>query len=171
VQARKEEGRRSSKVKDDDGMLTPTGYSPPTQQPIWPTAYTAHSQHCGYTALPPGQKTNPRRRRRTDRPHSNGNGLCSPLSKGPDPGSAKRHVNAGSPVQTALILIKQTANGTGPQTPKTFSSRQLPTVNCRSRSARPDRAALATTVETRGVAHTPRARPRGSLLAFCQYRQ
>jgi len=37
-------------------MLTPTGYSPPTQQPIWPTAHTAHSQHCGHTALPPGQK-------------------------------------------------------------------------------------------------------------------
>jgi len=40
-------------------MLTPTGYSPPIQQPIWPTAHTAHSQHCGHTALPPGQKTNP----------------------------------------------------------------------------------------------------------------
>jgi len=43
-------------------MLTPTGYPPPTQQPIWPTVHTAHSQHCGHTALPPGQKTNPRRR-------------------------------------------------------------------------------------------------------------
>ena len=43
-------------------MLTLTGYSPPTQQPIWPTAHTAHSQHCSHTALPPGQKTNPRRR-------------------------------------------------------------------------------------------------------------
>jgi len=46
----------------DDDMLTPTGYSPPTQQPIWPTAHTAHSQHCGHTALPPGQKANPCRR-------------------------------------------------------------------------------------------------------------
>jgi len=47
---------------DDDDMPTPTGYSPHTQQPIWPTAHTAHSQHCSHTALPPGQKTNPRRR-------------------------------------------------------------------------------------------------------------
>ena len=39
----------------DDDMLTPTGYSPPTQQPRWPTAHTPHSQHCGHTALPPGQ--------------------------------------------------------------------------------------------------------------------
>jgi len=49
-----------SPVQDD--MLTPTGYSPPAQQPIWPTAHTAHSQHCSHTALPSGQKTNPRRR-------------------------------------------------------------------------------------------------------------
>ena len=41
------------RVGDDDDMLTPTGYSPPTQQPIWPTANTAHNQHCGHTALPP----------------------------------------------------------------------------------------------------------------------
>jgi len=46
----------------DDDMLTPTGYSPATQQPIWPTAHPAHSQHCGHNALPPGQKTNARRR-------------------------------------------------------------------------------------------------------------
>jgi len=32
-------------------MLTPTGYSPPTQQPARPTAHTAHSQHCRHTAL------------------------------------------------------------------------------------------------------------------------
>jgi len=44
----------------DEDMLTPRGYpSTPTQQPAWPTA---HSQHCGHTALPPGQKTNPRGR-------------------------------------------------------------------------------------------------------------
>jgi len=35
---------------------------PPTQQPTWPTAYTAHRQHCGHTALPLEQKTNPFRR-------------------------------------------------------------------------------------------------------------
>jgi len=39
--------------------LPPQGTLPHTQQPTWPTA---HSQHCGHTALPPGQKTNPRRR-------------------------------------------------------------------------------------------------------------
>jgi len=33
--------------------LPPQGTPPPTQQPIWPTAHTAHSQHCGHTALPP----------------------------------------------------------------------------------------------------------------------
>ena len=45
-------------------LLTPTGYPLPThtQQPASPTAHTAHNQHCGHTALPPGQKTNPRRR-------------------------------------------------------------------------------------------------------------
>ena len=26
----------------------------PTQQPTWLTSHTAHSQHCGHTALPPG---------------------------------------------------------------------------------------------------------------------
>ena len=39
--------------------LPPQGTPPPpTQQPTWPTAYTAHSQHCGHIALPTGQKTN-----------------------------------------------------------------------------------------------------------------
>jgi len=43
---------REALINDD--MLTPTGYPSPTQQPIRPTARTAHSQHCGHTALPPG---------------------------------------------------------------------------------------------------------------------
>ena len=44
-------------------MLTPTGYPPPNT-----AAGTAHSAHStqpalrGHTALPPGQKTNPRKR-------------------------------------------------------------------------------------------------------------
>jgi len=42
--------------------LPPQGTPPHTQQPTWPTTHTAHSQHCGHTALPPGQKPNPRRR-------------------------------------------------------------------------------------------------------------
>ena len=49
----------------DDDMLTPTGHpppTPPTQQPTRSTAHTAPSQHCGHTALPPGQKTSPLRR-------------------------------------------------------------------------------------------------------------
>jgi len=43
----------------DDDMLTPIGSPPPppTQQPTWPTAHTAHSKHCGYTALPRGHTT------------------------------------------------------------------------------------------------------------------
>jgi len=45
--------RHEGKGGDAD-MRTPTGYPPPsTQQPTWPTAYTAHIQHCGHTALPP----------------------------------------------------------------------------------------------------------------------
>ena len=53
----------------DDDMLTPTGYSPHTQQPIWPTAHTAHSQ----PALRP-HRTTPRAEDKppqTHRPHSN----------------------------------------------------------------------------------------------------
>jgi len=42
--------------------LPPQGTPPHTQQPTRPTAHTARSQHCGHTALPPGQKTNLRRR-------------------------------------------------------------------------------------------------------------
>jgi len=42
---------------DDDDMLTPTGYPPPTQRPTRPIAHTAHSQPCGHTALPAGYKT------------------------------------------------------------------------------------------------------------------
>jgi len=49
---------------DDDDMLTPTGYPsppppPPTQQPTRPAVHTAHSRHCGHTALPPRLKANP----------------------------------------------------------------------------------------------------------------
>jgi len=55
-------GHEHEFLDSDDDILTPTEYSPPTQQPIWPTAHTAHSQHCGHTVLPPGQKTNPCRR-------------------------------------------------------------------------------------------------------------
>jgi len=43
-------------------MLTPTGYPPHTHSSRHGPQHTAHSQHCGHTALPPGQKTNPRRR-------------------------------------------------------------------------------------------------------------
>jgi len=32
---------------------------PPTQQPTWATAHTAHSQHCGHTALPQGRRHPP----------------------------------------------------------------------------------------------------------------
>ena len=47
--------RRSSSNRNDDHMLNPTGYFPTTTLlPTWPTAYTAHSQHCGHTALSPG---------------------------------------------------------------------------------------------------------------------
>ena len=63
----------------------------------------AHSTHSTQPALRP-HRTTPKAEDKpphTHRPHSNG--LCSPLSEGPDPGSAQRHVNAGSPVQTALI--------------------------------------------------------------------
>jgi len=38
------EAERSGTPEDDDDMLTPTGYPPPTQQPTRPTAHTAHSQ-------------------------------------------------------------------------------------------------------------------------------
>jgi len=36
--------------------LPPQGTPPPTQQLTWLIAHTAHNQHCGHTALPPGQK-------------------------------------------------------------------------------------------------------------------
>jgi len=39
--------------------LPPQGNPPHTAADM---AHSAHSQHCGHTALPPGQKTNPRRR-------------------------------------------------------------------------------------------------------------
>jgi len=42
--------------------LPPQGTSPPTQQATRPTVHTAHSQHCGHTALPLGKKTKSRRR-------------------------------------------------------------------------------------------------------------
>jgi len=85
-----------------DDMLTPTWYTPPHHT----AADTAHGTHSTQPALQPN-RTTPRAEDKppqTHRPHSNG--LCSPLSKGPDPGSAQRHVNAGSPVQTALIKKK-----------------------------------------------------------------
>ena len=67
----------------------------------------AHSTQSTQPALQPHRNT-PRAEDKppqTHRPHPNG--LCSPLSEGPDPGSAQRHVNAGSPVQTALNMIKK----------------------------------------------------------------
>jgi len=84
----------------EDDMLTPTGYPPP---PTHTAADMAHSTHSTQPALR-SHRTTPRTEAKppqTRRPHTNG--LCSPLSEGPDPGSAQRHVNAGSPVQTALI--------------------------------------------------------------------
>jgi len=40
--------------------LPPQGTFPPHSSRYGPQrAHTAHSQHCGHTALPPGQKTNP----------------------------------------------------------------------------------------------------------------
>ena len=76
----------------DDDMLTPTGYPP--------THTEADMAHSTQPALRP-HRTTPMAEDQppqTRRPHSNG--LCSPLLEGPDPGSAQRHVNAGSPVQT-----------------------------------------------------------------------
>jgi len=81
----------------DDYMLTPTGYPPAPPPPQHSSRHspqhTAHSQHCGHTALPPGQKTHTHTHTHTQtrRPHSNG--LCSRHSEGPDPRSAQRHVN------------------------------------------------------------------------------
>jgi len=85
----------------------------------------AHSTHSTQPALRP-HRTTPRAEDKppqTHRPHSNG--LCAPLSEGPDPGSAQRHVNAGSPVQTALIKNKfgLTPPICGLCVPKTMSSR------------------------------------------------
>ena len=90
-----------------DDMLTPTGYSPPHSSRYGPQ-HTQHTATPTQPALRP-HRTTPRAEDKppqTHRPHSNG--LCSPLSEGPDPdpGSAQRHVNAGSPVQTALIKKK-----------------------------------------------------------------
>jgi len=79
--------------------------SPPQGTPPSPNsaADMAHSTLSTQPALRPRRAT-PRvedKPPQTRRPHSNG--LCSPLSEGPDPGSAQRHVNAGSPVHTAPI--------------------------------------------------------------------
>jgi len=46
-------------------MLTPTAHRllpPHTAADMAHSTHSTHSQHCGHTALPPGQKTNPRRR-------------------------------------------------------------------------------------------------------------
>ena len=83
-------------------MLTPTGYSTPTHHTA---ADMAHSTHSTQPALRP-HRTTPRAEDnplQTHRPHSYG--LCSLLSEGPYPGLAQRHVNADSPVQTALIIF------------------------------------------------------------------
>jgi len=80
-------------VQADDDMLTSTGYPRPNT-----AADTAHSSHSTQPARRPHRAT-PRVEDDTPaerRPHSIG--LCSPLSEGPDPGSAQRHLNAGSPV-------------------------------------------------------------------------
>jgi len=72
--------------------LPPQG-TPPSHA----AADMAHSTHSTQPALRP-HRTTPRAEAKppqTRRPHSNG--LCSPLSEGPDPGSAQRHVHAGSP--------------------------------------------------------------------------
>ena len=77
--------------------LPPQG-TPPTHT----AADMAHSTHSTQPALRP-HRTTPRAEDKppqTRRPHSNG--LCPPLSEGPDPGSAQRYVNAGSPVQTGI---------------------------------------------------------------------
>ena len=39
--------------------LPPQGTPPPTQQPTRPTVHTAHSLHCGHTALPQGRSQIP----------------------------------------------------------------------------------------------------------------
>jgi len=73
----------------DDYMLTPAGYPPPPNT----AADMAPSRHSTQPALRPHRAT-PRaedRTTQTRRPHLNG--LCSPLSEGPDPRSAQMHVN------------------------------------------------------------------------------
>jgi len=97
-------------VSDDDDMLTPTGPLPP---PPDTAADTAHSAQSTQPALRPHRATprvedKPLQKRR---PHSIG--LCSPLSEGPDPGLAQRHVNAGSPVHTAYpVDLRSCFSGT-----------------------------------------------------------
>jgi len=81
----------------------PPGPPPPPNT----AADTAHNARSTQPALRPHRAT-PRiedKPPQTRRPHSTG--LCLLLSEGPDPGSAQRHVHAGSPVHTAPIKQKK----------------------------------------------------------------
>jgi len=73
--------------------LPPQGTPPPHSSRYGPQ----HTQHTASTAATPHYPRAEDKPPQTRRPHSNG--LCSPLSEGPDPGSAQRHVNAGSEVE------------------------------------------------------------------------
>jgi len=88
----------------DDEMLTPPRAPPP---PFNTAADTAHSAHSTQSALRPHRATLRVEDKppQTRRPHSIG--LCSPLSEGPDPGTAQRHVNAGSPFYRFARVITQ----------------------------------------------------------------
>jgi len=79
--------------------LPPQGTPPPNT-----AADTAHSAHSIQPVLRPHRAALRAEDQppQTHRPHSIS--LCSPLSEGPDPGSAQRHVHAGLPAGIGIRL-------------------------------------------------------------------